>query len=109
MTKKNLSSEVIVLDRSAFYISKGHLAFLYFLISWPILYLILFVTRQEWFIGYGGYLTSLSGGSGSANNAPNPSFSNTVLSDEGRQNILWVSLLFALLVGLLSYFILYYY
>jgi len=109
MAKKDLTTEVVVLDNPGFYISKGHLAFLYFLISWPILFIILFVARQEWFIGYGGYLTSLNGGSGSPNNAPNASFNNSVLSDEGRQNILWVSFLFALLIGLLTYLIFYYF
>ena len=106
MTKSN-NTDVIVVNS---YINmRTHLAIIYFLISWPIIYLICFVTRQEWFVGYGGYLSSFGGGNGTKNNSSNPSFNNSILSDEGRQNILWVSLLFALLVGLLSYFLLYYF
>ena len=108
MVKKDITTDVVIIEKG-FLMSRGHLAFLYFLISWPIIYLLCFVTRQEWFVGYGGYLSSLTTGSGSPNTAPNASLSNTVLSDEGRSNILWVSFLFALLVGLLAYFILYYY
>ena len=108
MVKKDITTDVVIIEKG-FLMSRGHLAFLYFLISWPIIYLLCFVTRQEWFVGYGGYLSSLTTGSGSPNTAPNASLSNTVLSDQGRENILWVSFLFALLVGLLAYFILYYY
>tara|TARA_Y100000593_G_C4089938_1_gene228031 strand:- start:106 stop:432 length:327 start_codon:yes stop_codon:yes gene_type:complete len=107
MTKKDTTTEVVIIEKG-FLMSRGHLAFIYFLISWPIIYLLCFVTRQEWFIGYSGYLTSLTTGSGTPNTAPNASFNNTVLSDQGRENILWVSFLFSLLVGLLAYFILYY-
>tara|TARA_R110001592_G_scaffold18816_11_gene77718 strand:+ start:14298 stop:14624 length:327 start_codon:yes stop_codon:yes gene_type:complete len=107
MTRKDITTEVVIIEKG-FLMSRGHLAFIYFLISWPIIYLLCFVTRQEWFIGYGGYLTSLTTGSGTPNTAPNASFNNTVLSDQGRENILWVSFLFALLIGLLAYFILYY-
>lgn len=107
MAKKNTETEIVVIDRR-FYISRGHLAFIYFLISWPIIYLLCFVTRQEWFIGYEGYLSTFNGGSGVPNNSPNASLGNTVLSDQGRENILWVSALFALLVGLVAYFALYY-
>ena len=108
MVKKDITTDVLIIEKG-FLMSRGHLAFLYFLISWPIIYLLCFVTRQEWFVGYGGYLSNFTTGSGSPNTAPNASLSNTVLSDQGRSNILWVSFLFALLVGLLAYFILYYY
>mgnify|MGYP005999482917 CR=1 FL=1 len=90
--------DVVVVKTDGIFLSRFHLTFIYVLILWPIIFLICFVTQQEWFVGYQGYLTSFpSGGSGRANNSPNASFSNAVLSDEGRQNILWVSFLFALL------------
>lgn len=108
MAKKDMTSEVIVVEKG-FNISKGHLAFLYLLISWPIIYILCYVTRQEWFVNYDGYLSTLSGGSGVPVNISNANLNNTVLSDKGRENILWVSFLFALLVGLLVYLFLYYF
>ena len=101
--------EVVFLNPSGVFLSRFHLTFIYVLILWPIIFLICFVTQQEWFVGYQGYLTGFSdGGSGSPNNSPNARFSNAILSDEGRQNILWISFLFALLAGFFIYYFLYY-
>lgn len=108
MAKKDISTELIFIDKS-FRISRAHLAFIYFLISWPIIYLLCFVTRQDWVIGTQGYLFAFDGGNGTVNTGNNPSFKNSLLSDSGRENILWISALFALLVGFLAYFILYYF
>ena len=101
--------DVVVVKSNGVLLSRFHLTFIYVLILWPIIFLICFVTQQEWFIGYQGYLSGFSsGGSGTPNNSPNASFSNAILSDEGRQNILWVSFLFALLAGFFIYYLLYY-
>lgn len=101
-------TEVVVID-PGFRISRSHLAFIYFLISWPIIYLLCYVTRPNWIVSTQGYLINFSLGSGAVNNSENNSFSNSLLSDQGRENILWVSLLFALLVGLIAYLTLYYF
>ena len=84
-------------------ISKYHLCFLYVLISWSLIYLFIFVTQPNWVVGDGGYLLSISGGSGVPITNGKSNLSNTLLSDSGRENILWVSFLFALLVGLLIF------
>ncbi len=103
MKSKKSTEEVLVFKEKGITLSRGHLSFMYVLITWPIIYLLCFVTRPEWIVNYNGYLLRFEGGSGVANASSNPSFSNTILSDNGRENILWISFLFALLVGLLVY------
>ena len=84
-------------------ISKYHLSFLYVLVSWPIIYLLIFATQPEWIVGNKGYLSSFAGGAGTPTTNGKANLNNTLLSDTGRENILWVSFLFALLVGLLVF------
>ena len=84
-------------------ISKYHLSFLYVLVSWPIIYLLIFVTQPDWIVGNKGYLSAFGGGSGTPTTNGKSGLNNTLLSDSGRENILWVSFLFALLVGLLVF------
>jgi hypothetical protein len=109
MKSKKNEAEVVIVSTPGIGVSRSHLSFIYFLISWPIVYLLCYVTRPVWIVGDNGYITQLTGGSGTANASPKPSFTNSVLSDAGRENILWVSFLFALLVGLLDYLLLSYY
>jgi len=84
-------------------ISKYHLCFLYVLISWSLIYLFIFVTQPNWVVGDGGYILSINSGSGVPTTQGKSNLNNTLLSDNGRENILWVSFLFALLVGLLIF------
>ena len=112
MKSKKNEAEVVIVSTpgtSGMVVSRSHLSFIYFLISWPIIYLLCYVTRPVWIVGDNGYITQLTSGTGTPSVSPNPSFSNSVLSDVGRENILWVSFLFALLVGLLAYLLLTYY
>ena len=89
-------------------ISKYHLCFLYVLVSWPIIYLLTFITRPDWITGNNGYLNNFgTNGTGTTTTEGKPG-SNTILSDIGRENILWVSFLFALLVGLLVFVFFYF-
>ena len=90
-------------------ISKYHLCFLYVLISWSLIYLFIFVTQPGWVVGDRGYLSSFPvGGSGLPTTQGKANLDNTLLSDNGRENILWVSFLFALLVGLLIFVFFYF-
>ena len=79
-------------------ISKYHLCFLYVLISWSLIYLFIFVTQPNWVTGNNGYLTLILVlvGTGTNTSEGKPG-KNTLLSDIGRENILWVSFLFALI------------
>ncbi len=89
-------------------ISKYHLCFLYVLVSWPIIYLLIFITRPDWITGNNGYLQNFGNtGTGTGTTEGKPG-NNTILSDVGRENILWVSFLFALLVGLLVFVFFYF-
>jgi hypothetical protein len=106
MIKKQ--KEIVVIEDGVT-ISRFHLSFMYVLILWPIIFLLCFVSQQQWFVGDDGYLLNFSGATGSTTNSSNLSTSNTLLSDTGRNNILWVSFLFALLGGLVIYLLFYYY
>ena len=106
---KKSETEVVFVKSDGIIISRFHLSFIYILISWPIIYLLCYVTRPTWIVSDSGYITQLTSGSGTANASPNPNFNNSVLSDSGRENILWISFLFALLVGLIMYLLLSYY
>ena len=105
MVKKSSTSqkEIVFISNGGVIITRYHLAFMYVLILWPIIFLACFVTQQEWFVGEDGYLLSFGGATGTPTNSGNLSTSNTLLSDTGRSNILWVSFLFALAAGLLIY------
>lgn len=109
MKSKKSTDEILIFKERGITLSRGHLSFMYVLITWPIIYLLCFVTRPEWIVNYNGYLLTFGGGSGTPNASSNPGFSNTILSDNGRENILWISFLFALLAGLLVYILLGYY
>ena len=89
-------------------ISKYHLCFLYVLISWSLVFLFIFVTQPGWIVGDGGYLLTFANGTGTPTYEGKASLANTILSDQGRENLLWVSLLFALLVGLLVFVFFYF-
>lgn len=103
-----VKKEIIVIDNGA-NITRYHLCFMYVLILWPIIFLICFVTQEDWVVGNDGYLLNFNGATGTSTNSANLQTTNTLLSDTGRNNILWVSFLFALLGGLLIYLIFYYY
>ena len=105
---KKTTKEIIFIDDTGVSISRFHLSFIYTLILWPIVFLACFVTQQEWFVGSDGFLFSFSSASGSSTNSSNLKTKNTLLSDEGRINIFWVSLLLALASGLVIYLLLYY-
>ena len=109
MKSKKSTKEIVFVRENGITISRWHLSFIYVLISWPIIYLLCYVTRPTWIVSDSGYLLNFTGGSGTPNASANPSFSNTVLSDNGRENILWVSFLFALIVGLFAYILMSYY
>ena len=105
MVKKSSTSqkEIVFISNGGVNISRYHLTFMYVLILWPIIFLVCFVTQQEWFVGEDGYLFNFGGATGTPTNSGHLSTSNTLLSDTGRANILWVSFLFALAVGLIIY------
>lgn len=89
-------------------ISKYHLCFLYVLISWSLIFLFIFVTQPGWVVGDGGYLLNFGSGTGTPTSEGKANLSNTILSDSGRENLLWVSFLFSLLVGLLVFVFFYF-
>ena len=89
-------------------ISKYHLCFLYVLISWSLIYLFIFVTQPSWVTGNNGYLNNFGSSGTGTNTSEGKPGNNTLLSDIGRENILWVSFLFALLVGLLVFIFFYF-
>lgn len=109
MPIKNVTKEVIVVEETHLTSIRTHILILYFLVTWPIIYLICFITRPSWLVGDDGYLANFTGPSGASTNSSNASLSNTILSDQGRENILWVSFLFALLVLLIVYLIMSYF
>jgi len=89
-------------------IQSWHLALLWTFVSWPIIFLLFFVSQPAWLMdpvdGYlSGFPNTSGSGSGSVLKSGNSNLSNTLLSDKGRQTLLWVSFLFALLVGLFVY------
>ena len=95
-------------------IQSWQLALMSVFISWPLIFLFFFVTQPGWLMDpVDGYLSGFPGtggsGSGSVLKSGNSNLSNTLLSDKGRQTILWVSFLFALLVGLFVYVLTRYY
>ena len=101
--------EAVIVTDDVIQISKVHLSFIYVFISWSLIYLFIFVTQPSWVVSTSGYLQSFTSGSGTPLNVDNGGINNTLLSDEGRSNILWVSFLFALLVGFIIYLLLYFY
>jgi len=92
-----------IFDNNNVMISKYQLIFLYTLIFWALIYIFFFVTQPSWAVTDAGYLLTFANGSGVPNSQGQGNLSNTLLSDEGRSSLLWVSFLFALLVGLLLY------
>ena len=106
--KTSVPKEIIIVNNGGVAISRYHLTFIYVLILWPIIFLICFVTQQEWFVGSDGYLLNFSGATGVSTNSSGLATSNTLLSDAGRSNLLWISLLLALAAGLLIYLLFYY-
>lgn len=95
-------------------IQSWHLALLWTFVSWPVIYLLFFVSQPAWLLdsvdGYlSGFPSTGGNGVGSVLRTGNSSLNNTLLSDRGRQTILWVSFLFALLVGLFVYVVTRYY
>lgn len=109
MSTKNVTKEVIVVEETHLTSIKTHILILYFLVSLPIIYLFCFISRPSWLVGDDGYLANFTGPSGASTNSSNSNLSNTILSDTGRENILWISFLFAILVLLIVYFIMYYF
>ena len=57
MVKKSSTSqkEIVFISNGGVNISRYHLTFMYVLILWPIIFLVCFVTQQEWFVGEDGY------------------------------------------------------
>lgn len=93
-------------DTNNVVISKYQLIFMYVLIFWALIYIFFYVSQPEWAVSDDGFLLSFgTAGSGTPNSQGQGNLTNTLLSDHGRSNILWVSFLFALLVGLLLYII----
>ena len=106
---KSEKYEAVFISNSTVQISKWHLSLLYVLITWPIIYLLIFVVQPSWVVTTEGYIDSFTGGQGTPLVNGGGNLSNTLLTDEGRSNILWVSFLFALLVGFVAYLILSFY
>lgn len=93
-----------------FVLSPSHLALLILFISWPILYLLIYTTQPDFILGdTKNFLADFgSAGSGTVLTTGSGDLKNTLLSDEGRQTILWVSFLIALLLTILLYLIFFY-
>ena len=85
MPIKNVTKEVIVVEESHLTSIRTHILILYFLVAWPIIYLICFISRPSWLVGDDGYLANFTGPSGASTNSSNASLSNTILSDQGRK------------------------
>jgi len=89
-----------------FVLSPLQLCLLVLFISWPILYLLVFTTQPEFILGdTQNFLKNFESGSGIPMTTPNGNLSNTLLSDKGRETVLWVSFLISLLITLLLYFV----
>ena len=92
-----------------FVLAPSHLALLILFISWPILYLLIFTTQPGFILGdTQNFLTSFEGGSGTVLTTGSGNLNNTLLSDEGRQTVLWTSFLISLLLTILMYLIFFY-
>ena len=93
-----------------FVLAPSHLALLILFISWPILYLLIFTTQPGFILGdTQNFLTSFGGGgSGTVLTTGSGNLNNTLLSDEGRQTVLWTSFLISLLLTILMYLIFFY-
>jgi len=92
-----------VMNNSGIRVGKYQLSLMWTLISWPIIYLLIFVTQPSWILGDGGYLQSFSSTSGTPTTEGKGGNTNTIMSDSGRTNALWVSFLFSLIVGLFAF------
>lgn len=78
-------------------------------ISWPILYVLIFTTRPKFILGdTDSFVNNINNGSGTVITEPNGNLDNTLLSDKGRQRILWVSFLISFLISLIIYIFLQY-
>lgn len=89
-----------------FVLSPLQLCLLVLFISWPILYLLVFTTQPEFILGdTQNFLSDFASGTGTPIVTPNSNLNNTLLSDKGRETVLWVSFLISLLITLLLYFV----
>ena len=89
-----------------FVLSPLQLCLLVLFISWPILYVLIFTTQPDFILGdTENFLRHFETGTGAPVTTPNGNLSNTLLSDKGRETVLWVSFLISLLITLLLYFI----
>ena len=89
-----------------FVLSPLQLCLLVLFISWPILYLLVFTTQPDFILGdTQNFLKTFDSGTGNPMVTPHGNLSNTLLSDKGRETVLWVSFLISLLITLLLYFI----
>jgi len=82
-------------------------ALLSIFISWPLIYILFFVTQPQWALSNESYMLNFAGGSGVANTNSTSGLSNTILTEEGRSRILWISFLFSLIVFIFVYFLFY--
>jgi hypothetical protein len=93
-----------------FVLAPSHLALLILFISWPILYLLIFTTQPGFILGdTQNFLNSFGeAGSGTVLTTGSGNLNNTLLSDEGRQTVLWTSFLTSLLLTIIMYLIFFY-
>lgn len=92
--------------KQVFVLNVFHLCLLILFISWPLIFLFIYTSQPEFILGdTNNFILNFSNGNGTEITQQNGSFQNKILSDKGRQTILWVSFLTSFLVALLFYLI----
>ena len=102
--KTIVSSEVL------YVLTPLHLCLLILFVSWPILYVLIFTTQPDFILGdTQNFLKDFgTNGTGSVIVTGSGNLENTLLSDKGRQTVLWVSFVISLLMSILVYLLTFY-
>lgn len=87
-------------------ISKIHLVFIYGICFWTLIYILLFIDQPSWLLTNDSFISTFNAGSGTPINTGSGSLTNTLLTTEGKLQILGWSFLFAFVAAILVYFLL---
>lgn len=78
-------------------------------ISWPIIYLLFWTYQPKWAFSKDAFIYTFANGSGQANTSDKGNLNNTLLTDKGREQILWISLGFSFIPVFVVILFLYFY
>ncbi len=92
--------------RTVMIINPFYISLLSFFVLWPLIYVCIFATQPSFILGdtENFILNGPSNGSSTPIVTDNGNLTNTLLTDKGRQTILWVSVLTAFIASIVLYF-----